>query len=86
MNEFFFFFSLILCVVAADKDVLVFDGNRTHNDHFKLMLADGSGSMLIGGRYVRCPHGSTIITQILLPDFKNEPCFFFLFDRMFVAR
>ncbi|XP_018027086.1 semaphorin-1A [Hyalella azteca] len=48
----------------TDKDVLVFEGNRTHNDHFKLMLHDGAGAMLIGGR--------NMIYNVSLHDFKVQ--------------
>ncbi|KAF2350871.1 hypothetical protein FHG87_018373 [Trinorchestia longiramus] len=58
---------LVLVAQNADKDVLVFEGNRTHTDHFKLMLYDGAGAMLIGGR--------NMIYNVSLHDFKVQNCY-----------
>ncbi|XP_042210654.1 semaphorin-1A-like isoform X2 [Homarus americanus] len=44
---------LLLCVcVAGDDEVMRFVGNDTHDEHFKLVLHDSSGSLLVGGRNV----------------------------------
>ena len=37
---------------TAPQQVLSFEGNSTHSDHFRLLLPDGNGNLLVGGRWV----------------------------------
>uniref|UniRef100_A0A6A7FXT6 Semaphorin-1A n=3 Tax=Hirondellea gigas TaxID=1518452 RepID=A0A6A7FXT6_9CRUS len=51
-------------VQLGDNEVMVFYGNKTFNDHFRLILPDGSGGILIGGR--------NKIYNVSLLDFKEQ--------------